>query len=105
MLCLFSALALSVLAVAAATQPSGTLIGRVLDETGMGLPGVNVHLHHAQGELTTFTDDAGGYRFEGLPPGRVELTFRLINFTLVKREMLINGGRSTARRIPCCASR
>ena len=77
-------------------QEAVRLSGRVLDETGGVLPGVNVNLHHATGEMTSVTDGTGTYRFEGVNAGKINLTFRLINFSAVHRELLVDGRETTA---------
>jgi hypothetical protein len=38
------------------------------------------------------TDGAGRYRFDDVPPGPIELTFRLINFTTVRRTVTVTPG-------------
>ena len=45
-------------------------------------------------ELTAVSDAAGAYRFESVPVGPAELTFRLINFTVLRRTVSLVGGQS-----------
>jgi hypothetical protein len=84
-------------AAAAGAQTTGRVTGQVLDQTGAVLPGVAVTLAADSLEATTVTDDEGRYLFENLPPGRVELTYRLLNFSVVRREVDVPaGGSATA---------
>src|SRR5687767_3958301 len=75
-------------------QGTGTVTGTASDETGGVLPGVSVELRHAgvQRSLETVTDGVGVYRFENVPGGTAELTFRLINFSTVRRSITVNPG-------------
>ena len=65
---------------AAWAQGTGIVAGTVTDQTGGVLPGTSVDIRPegAQRVLETVTDSTGAYRFENLPPGPAELTFRLI---------------------------
>jgi hypothetical protein len=79
-----------VVSATAWAQTAGTVNGTVKDETGGVLPGVTVNLHPLQGaEVMTFTDETGSYRFEDVPSGTASLTFQLINFTHVRREITV----------------
>ena len=79
-------------AAIAAAQATGTLSGQVKDETGGVLPGVSVDLHSGPTELEATTDVEGKYRFDGVPAGTAELTFRLINFSAVRRTLSVTPG-------------
>ena len=72
-------------------QGGGTVTGTVSDETGGVLPGVSVELRPAGAEepLETVTDGVGAYRFENVPAGSAELTFRLINFSTIRRTVTV----------------
>ena len=63
----------------ASAQATGRVSGRVLDQTGAALPGVAIDLLVNSRELTTTSDEGGGYRFDDIPAGSAELTFRLLN--------------------------
>ncbi|HET9359013.1 MAG TPA: TonB-dependent receptor, partial [Vicinamibacterales bacterium] len=82
-------------------QGMGSVTGTASDETGGVLPGVTVDLWRNNEMFTeTVTDGAGRYRFDDVPAGPAELTFRLINFTLVRRSVMVApGGVSTADAI------
>jgi hypothetical protein len=61
----------------------------VVDQTGGVLPGVTIDLIvDAATELTTITDL---YRFEHVPARRVELTYRLLNFSVMRRAVEVTG--------------
>ena len=79
-------------ASAAAAQGTGIVAGVVKDETGGVLPGVSVDLHSGATELETVTDGEGRYRFDAVPAGSAELTFRLINFGAVRRTITVTPG-------------
>ena len=72
-----------------AAQSHGRVAGRVLDQTGAVLPGVTVDLIVNSAELTTTTDDEGRFRFENVPTGRGELTYRLLNFGVLRRGVTV----------------
>ena len=72
----------------------GRLAGRVVDQTGGALPGVAVDLVAGARQQTTVTDGAGGYRFDAVPPGRAEITCRLINFSVLRRAVEVSEGVS-----------
>ena len=80
----------------AGAQGAGSVAGRAVDQTGAALPGVTIDLVTGGTELTSVTDEAGAYRFEGVPAGTAELTFRLINFTVLRRTAAVGAGQSAA---------
>ena len=75
-------------------QSTGRVSGRVLDQTGAALPGVAIDLVVNSRELTSITNDDGVYRFDGVSPGNAELTFRLLNFSVLRRSISIAYGAS-----------
>jgi hypothetical protein len=81
-------------AATAHAQPTGGVSGRVVDQTGAPLPGVAIGLIATSRELSTTTDDAGTYRFHDVPTGDVELTFRLLNFSVLRRAVAVPAGGS-----------
>jgi hypothetical protein len=66
----------------------------VLDQTDAVIPGVGVELLRPEGTPTveTITEDDGTYSFQNVAPGPVELTFRLINFGTVRRNVVVSAG-------------
>ena len=87
-------LSISLLPSGALAQTTGIVTGTVADETGGVLPGVAVELRAAGSptSLETVTDGSGVYRFDGLQAGPAELTFRLINFSAVRRPVTVTSG-------------
>src|SRR5579885_2294351 len=81
-------------ALTANAQSTGQVTGRVVDQTGGALPGVAVELIANNRELTATTDDAGRYRFDDVPAGDAQLTFRLINFSVLRRTVAVPSGAS-----------
>ncbi len=75
-------------------QAPGRVSGRVLDQTGAVLPGVAIDLVVNSRELTAVTDDTGAYRFDAVPAGNAELTFRLLNFSVLRRSVSVANGAS-----------
>ena len=65
----------------------------MLDQTGAPLPGVAIALATGAGERTAVSDERGSYRVDGVADGPVEVTFRLLNFTVARRTATIVNGR------------
>ncbi len=80
-------------ALAWAQQP-GTVTGRILDETGGVLPGASVSIRPAgtPTDRETVTDATGRYQFDAVPAGAAEVTFRLINFSTVRKTVMVAAG-------------
>lgn len=76
---------------ATAQLPTGKFIGKVKDDQGMPLPGVNVVATSSKlvGSAETVTDSTGTYRLFSLPSGSYDLTFTLPGFNIYKRESVI----------------
>src|ERR1700704_2323902 len=82
--------ALFLLAAAAHAQsPAGTIEGRVIDGTGLPLPGVTVTVQGVDFTQTFTTDGQGAYRFLALAPGTYKLTTALDGFATNVRESVI----------------
>jgi hypothetical protein len=80
---------------ATAQTPSGTISGRVLDATGLSLPGVTVALQGVDITQTFTTDGEGRYRFLELAPGTYKLTSTLQGFmTLVRENVVLDFGKT-----------
>jgi hypothetical protein len=75
-------------------QVPGRVSGRVRDQTGAALPGVAIDLVVNAREWTAVTDDTGAYRFDAVPAGSAELTFRLLNFSVLRRSVSVASGAS-----------
>src|SRR5688500_1209920 len=78
---------------ASAQTGGGVVAGRVSDETGGVLPGVTVDLHSGGIERETVTGPDGTYRIENVPAGAAEVTFKMINFTVVRRMVTVTAGQ------------
>jgi hypothetical protein len=86
-------MSLLLVAATAGAQVPGRVAGRVFDQTGGVLPGVTIDLVVNATELTTTTtDNEGRYQFDGVPPGRAELTCRLLNFSVIRRSVEVVAG-------------
>ena len=82
------------IASAANAQAQGRVVGRVIDQTGAVLPGVAIDLVVDKTEMTTTTDGNGHYLFEGVPAGTGELTFRLLDFGVLRRLVSVTYGKT-----------
>src|SRR5580692_6014181 len=64
--------------------------GRVTDQTDSLLPGVTVELRAGKdAPLQTITDAKGEYTFPQLAPGIYQITFSLVNFAAIHREVSV----------------
>jgi hypothetical protein len=79
-------LAVSVWAHAQSVQ----VVGTVRDDSGTALPGVTVELRPTSGiSQLTVSDPEGRFQFQRLSAGSVQLTFTLINFATVRRDIVV----------------
>jgi outer membrane receptor protein involved in Fe transport len=82
---------------AAAQQTTGTITGRVVDQTGAAVPGATVTAHNAATGFsrTAVTDSVGVYRLGALPVGKYDLKAELSGFQTVERkDMAVNVGQT-----------
>jgi hypothetical protein len=68
-------------------QAQSRVAGRVLDQTGAVLPGVAIDLVVNATKQTTTTDAGGRFRFDSVPAGDAELTFRMLDFSVLRRSL------------------
>jgi outer membrane receptor protein involved in Fe transport len=87
-LLLRSLVVFTILSAAVPALAQTAVSGTVRDETGGALPGVTVEARRDAQVRTAITDANGAYRLE-LDGGTYELTFRLINFAVVKRSVTV----------------
>ena len=80
----------------ASAQSTGTLVGTVVDETGGVLPGVAVDVQTVGAELGAVSNDTGTWRVEDVPAGPATLTFRLVNFSTLRRDIEVAAGENRA---------
>ena len=92
---LFASLLLLV-GTAASAQPVGVISGKVVDQTGAALPGVAIEISVGHTELIGTSDVTGAYRFDGIPTGTAALTYRLLNFAVLRRTVTVTAGASVA---------
>ena len=60
----------------------GTLVGNVIDETGLAVPGATVKITHAETSQTreSTTSASGGYNFPNIPTGTYQVDVTLTGF-------------------------
>lgn len=86
-------LLLAGLTVLNASAQSATVTGRVVDETGLPLPGVNVVV---VGTIRgSATDLDGRYQISGLSPGDIRLSASAIGFQTSLRDLTLDPGTTT----------
>ena len=95
-LCVILATALSRLMLPAEAQ-AASVSGKVLNETGEPLPAVTVILPDL--ELGAFTDEAGRFRVEYVPPGRHRIEFRYVGYETIETEVEVFADRPTALEV------
>lgn len=78
-------------------QTTGSISGRVADESGGVLPGATVEASSAalQGKQTATTDGSGNYRLPILPPGKYEVTIALPGFAAETRSVSVALGNNS----------
>src|SRR5471030_141213 len=86
-----------ILAAPRVSAQTAIVAGVVHDETSGVLPGVSVELRTSGGTPeTSVTDGQGRFRFERVGPGHYQMSFTLINFATVRREVNVSAtGTST----------
>jgi hypothetical protein len=87
--CLLACACLS--APLSAQTQTGTVEGKVVDQQGGVLPGVNITLTGPRGSQTTVTDAAGYFRFVGVTPATYSLKAELTGFTSESQPEVIVG--------------
>jgi hypothetical protein len=101
--------AIALLAIALAAAPvlaqygssTGGIQGRVTDEQGGVLPGVQVTLKGPGAPRTVYTDARGEFRVANLDPGTYTITLNLAGFQTINREnVAVNLGKNTELTIP-----
>ena len=87
-----------ILAVPAlAQQTTGTITGRVVDQSSAAMPGVTVTAVHTETGFTrtAVTEGLGDYRLTALPVGVYDLTAEIAGFkTLISKGLIVNVGQT-----------
>ena len=76
-------------------QGQGTVTGGISDETGGVLPGASVTIRarrRADGPGDGHRRRRAAIRFDNVPAGPAEVTFRLINFSTVRKTVTVTAG-------------
>jgi hypothetical protein len=82
-------------APASAQSPAGSIVGHVVDATGLALPGVTVTVQGVDITQTFTTNIEGRYRFLDLAPGSYKVTSALQGFTTnVRERVVVNVGQT-----------
>ena len=92
------AVLVSLASVAAHAQVApGALAGVVKDPSGGVVPNARVSAKNLDGtnEETAVANEAGGYVFTSIPPGRYEVEFRVPGFATGKVQVTVAAGQST----------
>ncbi|MGB2844695.1 MAG: carboxypeptidase regulatory-like domain-containing protein, partial [Candidatus Aminicenantaceae bacterium] len=77
---------------------TGEIKGKVRDESGEGLPGVEITAKSTslQGQRTILSSKTGNFHFPLLPVGNYTLTFKIPGFsTLVQENVIVRLGQAT----------
>src|SRR5512135_516837 len=82
--------------------PQGRIAGKVVDQQGSPLPGVNVEAMSPKliGKAVAVTDATGVYRLMALPSGTYEITFTLPGFkTLIRKGIVLELSQTLALNV------
>jgi TonB family protein len=88
-----SLLLLSV-ATGAGAQAPGAIVGRITDESGIGLYGVEIALEDR--DVRASTDEAGTFRLTGVSPGPAVVRARRLGFEPQRIEVVVGSGESAS---------
>src|SRR5688572_22695435 len=83
--------------LAAQTNPTGTISGKVVDTQGLAVPGVSITAASPalQGTRSATSSANGDYILPFLPPGDYTVTFELSGFSTVKRSERVRPTETT----------
>jgi outer membrane receptor protein involved in Fe transport len=105
----FLAVVVALLAVhtTAAQVPTGTISGRVLDQSGQAVPGVTVTASSPvlQGTRDAVTTGSGDYLLPLLPPGTYSVRFELAGFESVTRTVAVAATQTVSADITLAVAR
>lgn len=80
-----------------------TLVGKVVDTTGIGLPGAEITLLKSD-KVHVITGDSGDFRIRGLTPGTVVFSVRRIGFEAATFTAVLKAGRTQRAKFPLTAT-
>jgi outer membrane receptor for ferrienterochelin and colicin len=92
--------------VSGAQVPTGTIAGKVLDQSGAALPGVSITATspNLQGERTTVSSGFGDFSIPLLPPGDYTVVFELSGFQNVTRTTAVAATQSVSLDVTLAVS-
>jgi len=73
----------------------GNVVGKIVDDSGAGVPGVTVTLSGIGAPQVFVTDVSGNYRFLNQAPGRYDVRAELAGFSAIHRAVDVNIGASS----------
>ena len=92
-----SAVLVVLLTASPALAQTSTVTGSVRDEAGGALSDATVELRAAgSAPQLAVTDGRGTYEFDGVAPGHYQMTFTLINFASLRRDIDVSASGSAA---------
>ena len=80
-----------------------TLIGHVVDSSGVGLPGAEITLNKSD-KVHAITGDSGEFRISGLPPGTVVFNVRRIGFDAASFTAVLKPGKVQRAKLSLTAN-
>jgi hypothetical protein len=85
-------------AAAAMAQPTGTVIGTILDPSQMAVPNAQAEIHNKSNSYTqsAVSDSSGTFRFNNVPPSMYELVIKKEGFAQVKEPLEVRGAGPTS---------
>ena len=78
--------------------PSGTIAGRVVDEDGAAIAGVQIYIDRPA--ISTQTRNNGEYTLSRVPPGSHTLRARLLGYGPEAATVTVTAGRQEHQRVP-----
>lgn len=84
---------------------TGTLTGRVRDDSGEGLGGAVVAVKSVQGSVSGTSEPSGNYTIKAVPAGPCTISVTLDGFAEEARQAVINPGQAVALNIMLKRSR
>jgi hypothetical protein len=86
-----------------APPPPATLVGKVTDSSGVGLPGAEITILKSD-RVHAITGDSGDFRIAGIVPGTVVFSVRRIGFESATFTAVLRGGKVQRARFSLTAT-